>query len=1039
MIKTNRTISILLTFLTIIFLLIVGSFYTVTNVYADTNYYSAEQYTKDDGLLLSDGTSSNIKDIKDFATEVKVAANDTAFPELSQVIPLQYLESKEQNAEFAYNGKEYGFYMVKEGEYFDLLLIDFVYEFDDPNHTDLEHKIRIKPLLQQSFVRETTEDGSYIWKKYGGVRYTYYVANPRFLTSVRNENALNYGDEGYSKVEDDGVIIIQSRANYGKVEYKTEEDFYEACVNFAADQILSAAVDVLDDATGGIIGIMSDLLTFTADIYESGQETTVRADNEENIFTLQSKSQQLNSSIGGFSRVAGFDPQTELILSDANDSYAEFITVLNDTNYRARLNQYCDFDIVRRVGNYDSMEPVNDKNIECYSFSKERILFEDQQPQFAFDSQEIDGATVPVYMLSYGEQSVNFSPVYSGVYNFTYPHFVKLSVDGEYGNSFYLNGGGNYTIKLENTVGSSTIGLLQCVIPKKELPQTLTVQGKQTNIIKYVPNENGFQRININTDSCSVTLLDQDFEPIETSENRNLFYNFLQGQEYYLCVENQAAASVDVTIDVNPINEIALGQEYTVSDEDKVLCFTNDYSFAEQYQLIFENKGQRNARVVDAAGNSIAVLSVEGTKSIYTFGLGKGEKCYIIFSHGDDSIQAKVQVDPTLCSWTVNEQAVAGKTIRLKPGTTNEIEFYINGTLLGSDNTFHVYTNCDNYNFAGGTLTIGENVSDGVTITIVPDISAGSGLIVTVDDFMTNVYLKHCNGTDDFDTIKVAYGDVLPGGIETPTREGYRFLGYFSEEENGTQYYDEEMNGLNWDIESEEITLYAHWERETYTIYLMEGNSVYDTIQVQYGGIVNYTRVREHYKLIGIYSGQNKTGTRYVHSELKYELLDYNTNLYGYRLAYISDNQTWDEPNDGVLYIVWEQYTMTYSVPKIGLDKEGKLLTSLGSFNLKITSGKSITLSAPSEEPDYTFSHWDINGYPEEKSELKYTFTLHICGDGNVGIKGSQYDFMHGSVTAYYTINDSCVAAGTLITLANGTQVPVEQLTGNESLLVWNL
>ena len=103
------------------------------------------------------------------------------------------------------------------------------------------------------------------------------------------------------------------------------------------------------------------------------------------------------------------------------------------------------------------------------------------------------------------------------------------------------------------------------------------------------------------------------------------------------------------------------------------------------------------------------------------------------------------------------------------------------------------------------------------------------------------------------------------------------------------------MNGLNWDIESEEITLYAHWERETYTIYLMEGNSVYDTIQVQYGGVVNYERNREHYKFIGIYSGKNQTGTRYVHSELKYELLDYKTNLYGYRLAYISDNQTWDE------------------------------------------------------------------------------------------------------------------------------------------------
>lgn len=35
--------------------------------------------------------------------------------------------------------------------------------------------------------------------------------------------------------------------------------------------------------------------------------------------------------------------------------------------------------------------------------------------------------------------------------------------------------------------------------------------------------------------------------------------------------------------------------------------------------------------------------------------------------------------------------------------------------------------------------------------------------------------------------------------------------------------------------------------------------------------------------------------------------------------------------------------------------------------------------------------------------------------------------------------NGSCIAAGTLITLANGKAVPVETLTGNEMLLVWNL
>ncbi len=45
---------------------------------------------------------------------------------------------------------------------------------------------------------------------------------------------------------------------------------------------------------------------------------------------------------------------------------------------------------------------------------------------------------------------------------------------------------------------------------------------------------------------------------------------------------------------------------------------------------------------------------------------------------------------------------------------------------------------------------------------------------------------------------------------------------------------------------------------------------------------------------------------------------------------------------------------------------------------------------------------------------------------------------MREMVHAYYT-KDSCVTAGTLITLANGVQVPVENLTGSEMLLVWSL
>ena len=50
-----------------------------------------------------------------------------------------------------------------------------------------------------------------------------------------------------------------------------------------------------------------------------------------------------------------------------------------------------------------------------------------------------------------------------------------------------------------------------------------------------------------------------------------------------------------------------------------------------------------------------------------------------------------------------------------------------------------------------------------------------------------------------------------------------------------------------------------------------------------------------------------------------------------------------------------------------------------------------------------------------------------------------------GTMTDYGNIIDTtnapteCIAAGTMITLADGNQVPVENLTGNEMLLVWNL
>ena len=156
-----------------------------TKVHAEGNIFPVEQYTDDDYLLMADGKQST-KSILDFASEVK-ENKYTYYPELAEVIPRQYLESQEKKATFAYNGKEYGFYVSKNDDVFNVLLIDFIYKFYN-NKSDLEHKIEISPILQQSFIRTTDDSGAYTWKKTTSAA-TYYVGNPRFLSEIKNENA----------------------------------------------------------------------------------------------------------------------------------------------------------------------------------------------------------------------------------------------------------------------------------------------------------------------------------------------------------------------------------------------------------------------------------------------------------------------------------------------------------------------------------------------------------------------------------------------------------------------------------------------------------------------------------------------------------------------------------------------------------------------------------------------------------------------------------------------------------------------------------
>lgn len=606
-------------------------------VYAVSNVFSVEEYTNDDYLLKPNGQSSG-KNIREFANEVK-AGKSTYYPELAEVIPRQYLESQEKNATFAYNGKEYGFYVVKNEERFDVLLIDFVYEFDENDeihNSDVEFRIQIKPLLQQSFSRSTDKTGAYTWAKTTTTN-KYYVSNPRFISVVKNENALNYGDNGYNKMTDDGVIISQFRTNYGKVSYATEKDLAKTIAKFTGEKLLDSAFDVfcdaLDAATfqvgGKVAKIFKDYMELGKDLYKAGKEETVLADNESNIKTEMSReAQRDNPNLDGYSRIAGFAPKEELILSDANNSYAEFITVLNDANSRSRLYQCCDFDIVYRDSEFSS---ISDSIVKDCSFSKERVLFDDKSITELNDEIAQDNFA---YILDGGNHKFAFQCKDSTTYQIVSDDFLpKITVCS-----------GNEVVEVEK------LNIKTCELSlQKDKTYTIdfsnaekgiydfTFRKKANNIdsfgeksvsklstgeslwYKYTASDNIYLSIDLDTDKYGVAVYDGKMSnsvTLNTVINHTEF-NALFGRTYYIQITNDTL--MDIVED-----SIYIGDVKTL-ELDKII----DITVNEQRAYIFNAPVAGVYKITDLPQGITAEFDAPKEGNGYLLSKGRN---YIIFS-----------------------------------------------------------------------------------------------------------------------------------------------------------------------------------------------------------------------------------------------------------------------------------------------------------------------------------------------------------------------------------------------------------------------
>ena len=215
--------------------------------------------------------------------------------------------------------------------------------------------------------------------------------------------------------------------------------------------------------------------------------------------------------------------------------------------------------------------------------------------------------------------------------------------------------------------------------------------------------------------------------------------------------------------------------------------------------------------------------------------------------------------------------------------------------------------------------------------------------------------------------------------IKMPHRLGYYIDGYFDTYElqgSKWQYYDEQGNPLKDIVDlTSNITLIASWHTYSYNFYV---DAMTYGASIDGGSSVRITK---------FYDATVNSNYNYTAPEtMEYTYKNGSKAIFGFT--------SWK--------IIWRDQAY--------YDKDTNPWH-------EITTSRTINVNVGDVLTQY---------YSHLMNEDGWTYTVRAIYNKN-------------SVVDPGDSGGGCVASGTLITLADGRQVPVEQLKGNESLLVWNL
>ncbi|MDR3264325.1 MAG: leucine-rich repeat protein [Clostridiales bacterium] len=314
------------------------------------------------------------------------------------------------------------------------------------------------------------------------------------------------------------------------------------------------------------------------------------------------------------------------------------------------------------------------------------------------------------------------------------------------------------------------------------------------------------------------------------------------------------------------------------------------------------------------------------------------------------------------------------------------------------------------------------------------------GTTILYAKWTTRDYVAMLNkqgGTGGTSSVLVIYDIAMPTAT-APTRTGYTFGGYYTGTNGtGTQYYTASMNSArSWNI-PESTTLYAKWTVNTYNV-VYNNNKPGGASESITGSTSNSSHTYgvaqaltangyslTGYRFIGWNTNANGSGTYYSKSEYAYYYTINGIGLtYTNNLTFVNENNVINlASNQGAtvtLYAQWAQIAYSYTEMVAASDVVNAPTLTYVLYE------QAITFSSNNSR----FQYWSYtsNGIYYQTTTNPITLSRLVTTEmANI------------TITAVYSEKtSSCVATGTLITLADGSQVAVEELTGNEMLLVWN-